>query len=65
MKQSFILIVTLIIVIGLFYTRLSLTLVSIGIIAAFIGTLAGGGRAYNNPSHDACGYTYPYRHCYK
>lgn len=50
MKQSFILIVTLIIVIGLFYTRLSLTLVSIGIIAAFIGTLAGGGGLITIPA---------------
>lgn len=50
MKKSFILIVTLIIVIGLFYTRLSLTLVSIGIIAAFIGTLAGGGGLITIPA---------------
>jgi len=50
MKKSFILIVTLIIVIGLFYTRLSLTLVSIGMIAAFIGTLAGGGGLITIPA---------------
>ncbi len=28
---------------GLYYAKISLTLVCIGIIAAFIGTLAGGG----------------------
>lgn len=50
MKKSFILIVTLIIVMGLFYTRLSLTLVSIGMIAAFIGTLAGGGGLITIPA---------------
>ncbi|WP_374964798.1 sulfite exporter TauE/SafE family protein [Lysinibacillus sp. RS5] len=50
MKKSFILIVSFAIVIGLFYTKLSMTLVSIGIIAAFIGTLAGGGGLITIPA---------------
>ncbi|OXS72854.1 sulfite transporter TauE/SafE [Lysinibacillus sp. KCTC 33748] len=50
MKKSFILIVTIAIVVGLFYTKLSLTLVSIGIIAAFIGTLAGGAGLITIPA---------------
>ncbi|MEX3747883.1 sulfite exporter TauE/SafE family protein [Lysinibacillus xylanilyticus] len=50
MKKSFILIVSFAIVIGLFYTKLSMTLVGIGIIAAFIGTLAGGGGLITIPA---------------
>ncbi|MFJ7889794.1 sulfite exporter TauE/SafE family protein [Lysinibacillus xylanilyticus] len=50
MKKSFILIVTFAIVMGLFYTKLSLTLVGIGIIAAFIGTLAGGAGLITIPA---------------
>ena len=50
MKKSFILIVSFVIVIGLFYTKLSMTLVGIGIIAAFIGTLAGGGGLITIPA---------------
>ncbi|MFJ8460484.1 sulfite exporter TauE/SafE family protein [Lysinibacillus xylanilyticus] len=50
MKKSFILIVSFAIVIGLFYTKLSMTLVSIGIFAAFIGTLAGGGGLITIPA---------------
>ncbi len=50
MKKSFILIVTLAIVMGLSYTKLSLTLVGIGIIAAFIGTLAGGAGLITIPA---------------
>ncbi|KMY33841.1 sulfite exporter tauE/safE [Lysinibacillus xylanilyticus] len=50
MKKSFILIVTFAIVMGLSYTKLSLTLVGIGIIAAFIGTLAGGAGLITIPA---------------
>lgn len=50
MKKPFILIVTFAIVMELFYTKLSLTLVSIGIIAAFIGTLAGGAGLITIPA---------------
>lgn len=50
MKKSFILIVALAIVMGLFYTKLSLKLISIGIIAAFIGTLAGGAGLITIPA---------------
>jgi len=50
MKKSFILIVAFAIVMGLIYTKLSLTLVSIGIIAAFIGTLAGGAGLITIPA---------------
>ncbi|GAB0170276.1 sulfite exporter TauE/SafE family protein [Lysinibacillus sp. CTST325] len=50
MKKSFIFIVTVAIAIGLFYTKLSLTLVGIGIIAAFIGTLAGGAGLITIPA---------------
>jgi len=50
MKKSFILIVSFAIVVGLFYTKLSMTLVCIGIFAAFIGTLAGGGGLITIPA---------------
>lgn len=50
MKKSFILIMTFAIIMGLFYTKLSLTLVGIGIIAAFIGTLAGGAGLITIPA---------------
>jgi len=49
-KKSFIFIVTVAIVMGLFYTKLSLTLVGIGIVAAFIGTLAGGAGLITIPA---------------
>lgn len=50
MKKPFILIVMFAIVMILFYTKLSLTLVGIGIIAAFIGTLAGGAGLITIPA---------------
>jgi uncharacterized protein len=50
MKKSFIFIVSFAILIGLFYTKLSMTLVGIGIFAAFIGTLAGGGGLITIPA---------------
>ncbi|MFJ3390289.1 MULTISPECIES: sulfite exporter TauE/SafE family protein [unclassified Lysinibacillus] len=50
MKKPFILIVMFAIVMSLFYTKLSLTLVGIGIIAAFIGTLAGGAGLITIPA---------------
>lgn len=50
MKKPFILIVMFAIVMILFYTKLSLTLVVIGIIAAFIGTLAGGAGLITIPA---------------
>lgn len=50
MKKPFILIVMFAIVMSVFYTKLSLTLVGIGIIAAFIGTLAGGAGLITIPA---------------
>ncbi|TQR34276.1 sulfite exporter TauE/SafE family protein [Lysinibacillus sphaericus] len=50
MKKPFILIVMFAIVMSLFYTKLTLTLVGIGIIAAFIGTLAGGAGLITIPA---------------
>lgn len=50
MKKSFVVILLFVILLWLIHTRISLTLVIIGIVAAFIGTLAGGGGLITLPT---------------
>jgi len=49
-KMIMLLLFVLLSLVGLFYTNISLTLVCIGMVAAFIGTLAGGGGLITLPA---------------
>ncbi|WP_312506546.1 sulfite exporter TauE/SafE family protein [Lysinibacillus sp.] len=50
MNRMLILLLVLLSLIGFFYIKISLTLVCIGMVAAFIGTLAGGGGLITLPA---------------
>lgn len=50
MNRMLILLFVLLSLIGFFYIKISLTLVCIGMVAAFIGTFAGGGGLITLPA---------------
>lgn len=50
MKKTFIVLLSLVIFLALIFTKIPLTLVIIGVVASFIGTLAGGGGLITLPA---------------